>query len=221
MVKGKDRDVPEFVTKLKSEQDSPRARKNNEDNLMRFRIIRDHQKVWSNSQWRDEVEAKGVLQVPFRPLWAKTIQPLVDHELVQEGLDAGMSNLDSSWKRGDAPWELGMHSCDWRPRPKEGALEYYQAQNRCYNVVLFSLQLGRLLFPRLEWRVMLSERHTIAVGIFPGSVSPEEPIHSFQKREEILVCMDLLFSDRGFNAEQSMDFADPNLSSEAYFDKWS
>lgn len=209
-----------FTTRLEREQSSKEAVANNEFNRRRFRLFQKSILEWSDEQITKEVNDNGVLQFSFRPLWRSIVLPMKDDADIQSALDAGMNNLDASWQRGDAPWEAGQDSCDWKPAPKADTLEYYQPQNRCYYMVLFALHIGKRVFPRLDWRIMLNERHSIAVGVLAGSVPSEEAIQSFQDRDKIVICMDLLFSDRNYTAKHSIDFADPKIGNQAYFDQW-
>ena len=168
-----------------------------------------------------ERQSQGIFQVPIEQLWRSHFVPLINSQLVQQGLDAGMKQLSDDWKNGDAPWELGKDSDQYYPRPSPNDLEYYQPQNRCYNMVLFSWALAKAVFPRLQWNILVNERHSVAIAALPGFFSDVDLVVSNSPdRSKIIACMDLLFSNRGYTAEHSVDFADPGIGNTDYFTKW-
>jgi hypothetical protein len=115
------------------------------------------------AKWYPEAKdsAKNAIQFDWRRLWTQKVKPYLQEELVQASLDYGMRFLDPSWKRGDAPCDLG--SIGWED-DVEGELSWYQPRNRCHAIAFFSMAIGVLNYPDLDWRFASGDLHTVPVG---------------------------------------------------------
>jgi hypothetical protein len=108
-----------------------------------------------------------VTQFNWRRQWSKKVAPHLHHELVQDSLDLGMMMLDPNWQRGDQPYLLGgvpLH----RRRVVTGKLSWYQVWNRCHWIAFFSMAIGVLNYPDLDWRFLSGDLHTVPVGYGPN-----------------------------------------------------
>lgn len=132
-----------------------------------------------------------VIQFNWRRHWSKKVVPNLDKELVQASLDFGMRMLDPQWKRGDPPYLLGAISLDGG-RVIPGKLSWYQPWNRCHWIAFFSMAIGVLNYPDLEWRFISGYLHTVPVG-FGADGQPK-------------VVMDILLFEI-MEAEESIDHA--------------
>lgn len=132
-----------------------------------------------------------VIQFNWRRQWRKKVAPHLDEELVQFSLDLGMMMLDRNWKRGDPPYLLGSIPLD-RCRVVTGKLSWYQVWNRCHWIAFFSMAIGVLNYPHLDWHFLSGDLHTVPVGYGPDG-SPR-------------VVMDILQFD-AMTPEESIDFA--------------
>jgi hypothetical protein len=90
-------------------------------------------------------------------------------------------------------------------RVVKGTLSWYQPRRCCHSIAPFALELGRLLFPDLSWKLLSSDRHTVPVG--------------YDAHGEPRGVMDILLFER-FSAQRSLDFADAGMSTEQYQAKW-
>jgi hypothetical protein len=142
-----------------------------------------------------------IIQFDWRRNWKKKVVPHLQDEPVQAALDAGMILCDSTWKRGDAPWEYGAVN---GREGVEGKLSWYQPAGRCHFIAPFSHAIGQIIYPDLSWKIVSNNRHSVAVGMAPDG-TPR-------------VVMDILnFS--WFSAEMSMEFADPSIPDEQFWAK--
>ena len=141
-----------------------------------------------------------IIQFNWRRKWKKRVVPYLQEERVQAALDVGMSLYDPTWKRGDAPYEYGKGELEGR----KGRLSWYQPVGRCHCMAPFSLVIGHINYPELSWTILHSSRHSVAIGYRPDG-KPR-------------VVMDIL-NFAWFSAEQSMEFADPNLPDEVCWAK--
>ncbi len=132
-----------------------------------------------------------VIQFNWCRQWRKKVAPHLDDELVQISLDLGMKMLNRNWKRGDPPYLLGAIPLD-RCRVVTGKLSWYQVWNRCHWIAFFSMAIGVLNYPHLDWRFLSGDLHTVPVGYGPDG-RPR-------------VVMDILLFDR-MTAEESMAHA--------------
>lgn len=110
---------------------------------------------------------KQIEQFNWRRHWSKKVAPHLQEELVQVSLDLGMSMLDPNWKSGDAPYQLGGIP-SWLGRVVPGKLTWYQPWGRCHWISFFSMAIGVLNYPLLNWTFVSSEMHTVPVGYFGG-----------------------------------------------------
>lgn len=150
--------------------------------------------------WRAHIMSNNtVIQFNWRRYWKKKVVPHLQDERVQAALDSGMSLYDPTWKRGDAPWEYGAaNGCEG----VEGKLSWYQPAGRCHFIAPFSLVIGQINYPDLSWKIVSSNRHSVAVGFAPDG-TPR-------------VVMDIL-NFAWLSAEQSLEFADPSIPDDQYW----
>lgn len=130
-----------------------------------------------------------VTQFNWRRQWSKKVAPHLDEELVQVSLDLGMIMLDSNWKRGDPPFLLGAIGGN---RIVKRKLSWYQPLNRCHWIAFFSMAVGVLNYPNLDWRFISGDLHTVPVG--------------YGRNGQPAVVMDILLFDCK-TAEESIAFA--------------
>jgi hypothetical protein len=129
------------------------------------------------------------IQFNWRRNWSKKVAPYLNEEFVQGSLDMGMTQLDPNWQRGDAPCSLGAIGFN---RIVKGKLSWYQPLNRCHHISFFSMAIGVLNYPDLDWRFISGDRHTVPVG-YDAEGNPR-------------VVMDILLFDF-HSAEQSISLA--------------
>jgi hypothetical protein len=142
----------------------------------------------TNKQRRNENRPiKHVLQFNWSRHWKKLVEPHLKHELVQTSLDLGMMMYDFSWKRGDPPHLYGRF---YDGRIIEGKLSWYQPWGRCHWIAFFSMAIGVINYPDLDWRFLTGELHTVPVG--------------FDATGEPKVVMDILLF-RHKSAEESIE----------------
>lgn len=103
------------------------------------------------------------MQFDWRRHWSKKVAPHLGKEVVQVALDLGMSLLDPGWCRGDAPWVLGAIPSTWT-RVVTGKLTWYQVWGRCHWIAFFSMAVGVLNYPDLDWRFVSGDLHTVGYG---------------------------------------------------------
>jgi hypothetical protein len=101
------------------------------------------------------------MQFNWRRHWSKKVAPYLQEPLVQIALDHGMSLLDPTWQAGDAPCAYGAIGFK---RIVNGKLSWYQPLNRCHHISFFSMAIGVLNYPELDWRFVSGDLHTVAVG---------------------------------------------------------
>jgi hypothetical protein len=136
-----------------------------------------------------------VKQFNWQRHWSKKVAPHLDNELVQASLDLGMKMLNPHWQRGDPPYLLGAIPLD-RTRVVTGKLSWYQVCNRCHWIAFFSMAIGVLNYPHLDWRFVSGDLHTVPVGYGPD--------------REPKVVMDILLFGR-MTAEESIAHAKRKL----------
>ena len=127
------------------------------------------------------------MQFNWRRHWKKRVEPHLKHDLVQAALDGGMMMCDPSWKRGDAPYLCGRFEGG---RVVEGKLSWYRPWGRCHWIAFFSMAIGVLNYPELDWRFLTGDLHTVPVG--------------FDRDGKPKVVMDILLFE-GMTAEESID----------------
>jgi hypothetical protein len=110
------------------------------------------------------------------------VAPHLDHELVQASLALGMTMLDPNWQRGDPPFVRGAIPSH-RTRVVPGKLSWYQVWNRRHWIAFFSMAIGVLNYPELDWRFVSGGLHTAPVGYEPdGSPKVVVDISLFDSR---------------------------------------
>ena len=102
-----------------------------------------------------------ITQFNWRRHWSKKVTPHLDNELVRASIDLGMMNLGPNWKRGDRPFLLGAIGGG---RIVKGKLSWYRPLNRCHWIAFFSMAIGVLNYPHLDWRFLSGDLHTVPVG---------------------------------------------------------
>ncbi len=138
---------------------------------------------------------KRPIQFNWRRHWSKKVTPHLDKEIVQEALDFGMTLLNPKWQRGDPPYLFGGIPMS-RSRVVTGKLTWYQVWNRCHWIAFFSMAIGVLNYPHLDWRFVTGDLHTVPVGYGPDG--------------EPNVVMDILLFDNK-TAEESIAYAEEKL----------
>jgi hypothetical protein len=133
--------------------------------------------------------AEKVVQFDWRRHWKRKVEPHLHEELVQFSLDLGKTMLDPEWRRGDPPYLLGREP---GRRAVPGKLSWYRPCGRCHCIAFFSMAVGVLNHPDLDWRFVGGEFHTVPVGHGPDG--------------EPQVVMDILNFD-GLTAGQSLALA--------------
>src|SRR5262245_42506560 len=116
------------------------------------------------SKWKKKGASKSPprpIQFNWRRQWSKRVEPYLKEETVQFCLELGMQMLNKEWKRGDAPYLLGRLGDN---KVVNGKLGWYQPLGRCHHIAFFSLAIGVLNYPDLEWRFISGDRHTVPVG---------------------------------------------------------
>lgn len=103
----------------------------------------------------------GIIQFDWRRHWKRKVEPHLGNHHVQACLDFGMRLLDGNWKRGDAPYRLGAAS---PRRIVKGKLSWYQPLKCCHHISLFSMAIGVLNYPELQWKMLSGDLHTVPVG---------------------------------------------------------
>lgn len=136
---------------------------------------------------------KKPIQFNWRRHWRKKVAPHLHEELVQASLDLGMVLLDPHWQRGDPPYLLGREpGC----RAVPGKLSWYRPWGCCHWIAFFSMAVGVLNYPHLDWQFVSGDLHTVPVGYGPDG-QPE-------------VVMDILLFDF-FAPEESIALARKKL----------
>ena len=130
-----------------------------------------------------------LIQFNWRRHWSRRVAPYLAYGLVQASLDLGMRQLDENWKRGNPPWLLGRAE---RNRVIPGKLSWYQPFGCCHYIAFFSMAIGVLNYPCLEWRFISGDLHTVPVG-YDADGNPR-------------MVMDILLFARK-TAEESIEFA--------------
>lgn len=106
---------------------------------------------------------RGPVQFNWSRHWKKKVAPHLENEAVQACLDLGMKMLDPNWRRGDPPYLLGSIPAG-RTRTVPGKLSWYRPYGRCHWIAFFSLAIGVINYPALNWRFVSGDLHTVPVG---------------------------------------------------------
>lgn len=130
-------------------------------------------------------------QFNWRRHWSRKVAPHLEKEDVQISLDLGMMMLDRTWQRGDPPYLLGAMPFLWS-RAVPGKLSWYRPFGRCHFIAFFSMAIGVLNYPHLDWQFVSGPLHTVPAG-FAADGQPK-------------VVMDILLFDE-LTAEESIGHA--------------
>ena len=141
-----------------------------------------------------------IIQFDWAADWKGKVKPHLKKEIVQICLDAGMRLLSPEWKRGDAPYLLGG-TIDGK-RARKGTLRWYQPFQRCHWISFFSMAIGVINYPDLEWKFVSGDLHTVPVGyekdgsprvvmdiLLFNSITAEQSIACATKREGAPSCV--------------------------------
>ncbi len=131
------------------------------------------------------------IQFDWKKEWNKKVKPHLDNPLVQLALDWGMKMYEPAWDCGEPPYLYGGIA-DSRRDPRKGTLRWYQPIGRCHAIAFFSIAIGVINYPELNWKFVSGDGHTIPVG--------------YDEDGRPRVVMDILLFD-DFSAEESIDFA--------------
>lgn len=134
--------------------------------------------------------ARKIIQFDWRRHWRRKVAPHLNKEVVQVSLDVGMMMLDPKWKRGDPPYLLG-DTPPHRTRVMPGKLSWYRPWRQCHGIAFFSMAIGVLNDPHLDWNFLSGDLHTVPVG---------------SGRDGQQVVMDILLFD-SMTAEESIELA--------------
>lgn len=102
-----------------------------------------------------------IIQFDWRTHWKTKVKPHLKKEAVQVSLDLGMGLFEPRWERGDPPYILG--GIDGR-RVVKGDLSWYQPLHRCHYISFFSMAIGVINYPELQWKMLHGDHHTVPVG---------------------------------------------------------
>lgn len=136
------------------------------------------------------IETKPI-QFDWKKEWNKKVKPHLENPLVQFALDWGMRMYTPAWKRGDAPYLYGGIA-DSSREPRKGTLRWYQPIGRCHYIAFFSMAIGVINYPELNWKFVIGKQHTVPVG--------------YDENGQPRVVMDILLFDE-YSAAESVDFA--------------
>lgn len=87
--------------------------------------------------------------------------------------------------------EDNLEDEDWKDWVKEHSYFAYRALSRCHHLSPFCYEIGKKLFPELEWFILVSPAHSNAIGIKDGKIS---------------MIMDLLWGEMHKNPEELIAF---------------
>lgn len=151
-----------------------------------------------------ERTSKKLVQFNWRRHWSKKVAPHLNKECVQAALDFGMSLYCPGWSRGDPPYLLGAIPSD-RCRVVTNKLSWYQPHCRCHWIAFFSMAIGILNYPHLDWRFISGDMHTVPVGYGADS--------------EPTVVMDILLFE-SMTAEESIAHTQKKLDTPTGGENW-
>jgi hypothetical protein len=132
------------------------------------------------------------IQFDWRKKWRKKVKPHLQNPFVQFALDLGMRLYTPDWKPGDPPFLYGAIAFDSSPEPRKDTLRWYQPLCRCHYIAFFSMVIGVINYPELNWKFTTGKFHTVPVG--------------YDENGQPRVVMDILLSDM-YTAQQSIEFA--------------
>jgi hypothetical protein len=159
----------------------------------------------------------------FRKNWHK-VKPFLFDKDVQNALNNAMNEFMQNemedlnerkveydikrftWIPGTAPYLMTRSDywCDKR-KPKDYSVGWYQCFHACHWLSEFLLVLGEKIYPKLEWIIIQSNRHSIACG-FKNNIS--------------YMIFDILNFET-MTIDNIMDFSNNEISDEEYCSKYS
>jgi hypothetical protein len=183
-------------------------------NMARWKLVKDQLSQYElrqrgDSPGRNHRTKRGAsgkaepVQFNWRRNWSRKVAPYLNEKLVQASLNFGMSLNDRTWKPGDAPCDYGALGFN---RIVKGKLSWYQPLGRCHHIACFSMAVGVLNYPDLDWRFVSGPLHTVSAG-YDAEGNPR-------------VVMDILQFSR-FTAEASLAYSeitDPRTSADEDWD---
>ena len=115
----------------------------------------------------------------FRRHWAKKCKPHLFKAIVVSALDYGMHDIQYNriidfekkgfntdfvprWDEVKEPWK--MTRLDLGRRPKLHSVNWYRPYGFCWGIAPFCMELGRCIYPELEWEIITGDDHAVAVG---------------------------------------------------------
>ena len=144
----------------------------------------------------------------FKTNWNKKVKPILFDQEVQNALNYGMSKwTNDEWESGDAPWKYSRGDYWWcvaKSKPRLYSYKWYQVFHGCFAICYFCEELGKKLYPKLDWKIVKNNRHAVAVG--------------FKNGNPYMIFDILLFEHH--SAEEIYDYANPEVSDEEYNNKW-
>ena len=116
----------------------------------------------------------------FRRHWEKKCRPHLFKPIVVSALEYGMHDIQYNWimgyeKKGltsdsvprwdvvKQPWKMSYWPIKGKP-PKPHSISWYRPFGFCWGIAPFCKELGRCIYPELEWDIMIGDKHTVAVG---------------------------------------------------------
>jgi len=164
----------------------------------------------------------------FRKHWSKKVKPYLFHKDVQYALDIGMEELMESWRleakisdedlekdeyikyrftwtKGSPPYhKTSSDYWCYHRKPLKHSVGWYQCRHCCHWICYFCIELGKKIYPQLDWYIVSGRRHSVAVGF---------------KYDQPYMIFDILnFED--MSAENILDFADKKMTKKVYEKKW-
>jgi hypothetical protein len=166
----------------------------------------------------------------FRKYWSKKVKPHLFDKDVQNALNYGMEELMDIWRfdakikteeEFEALDEYMKQRLTWVPgdppyyktssdywlyhrKPIEYSVGWYQCVHACHWICYFCLELGRKVYPKLDWYIMNGRRHSVAVGF---------------KFDQPYMIFDILNFEQ-MSAKNILDFADRKMTKKVYEKKW-
>lgn len=143
----------------------------------------------------------------FQRNWAKKCKPHLCDEDVLYALDSGMKHIEEvrimiceeegystdlvpRWNEVESPCEMG-YLFEGMKKPKPDSVNWYRPYGFCWGIAPFCREIGKLLYPDLDWRIIRNDDHTVAVGF---------------KVHKPYMIFDILNFDR-MSAKEILDFA--------------
>jgi len=148
----------------------------------------------------------------FYSNWDSLVKPYLFEPYVRDSLNIGMEDLELyykddgilsknyKWYPTKAPYTMSQSDMIYRKAPKLHSLNWYSPLQCCHWIAPFSLALGELIYPELEWKYRHSRRHTIAIGYEKNMSNVEIPVVIFDilnyhlQYDKILDCSDSTIS---------------------------